>query len=127
MLRVALDENNDFPPGGPKLVGGVESAGVALQAVFSVQRGEWRYNLLFGMAWRSAVFGKFFNESTTAQMVAATANTIPDITPVTERQVAVDTVTDAAWRQANITINSISLRGTSNAGELFSFATTTSF
>jgi hypothetical protein len=126
MLRVLLDENNDLPVGGPRLVGGAESAAVALQAVFSVQAGEWPYNLLFGMPYRQALFGKFFNAATTTSFVAATANTVPDIVPVGDTQITIDTTTNADARQADITINNIGLRG-NGLVQPFSFAITTSF
>lgn len=110
MLRVILDDDNDLPAGGPKLGNGIESARTALQAVFSVQAGEWPYNLVFGMRWRQEVFGKYFNASTTQQLVALTANTVPDIEPVTSSQITIDTTTYADVRQANITIDPVYLR-----------------
>lgn len=112
MLRVLLNENNDLPPGGPRLVGGVESAGVALQAVFSVQAGEWPYDLLFGMRWREEVFGKYFDENATRQFLAATANAVPDIQPVIGSQITIDTLARSDIRQANITLDDINLRTT---------------
>jgi hypothetical protein len=128
MLRVLLDENNDLPPGGPRLVGGEQSAAVALRAVFSVQAGEWPYDFRFGMLWRQAVFGKFFNAATTSQMVAAAANTVPDITPVVDSQITIDTTTQAEWRQANITVEDISLRSdTEPVPGQFSFSISTAF
>lgn len=115
MRRVLLDANNDLPPGGPRLVDGVESAGVALQAVFSVQAGEWPYNLLFGMRWRQEVFGRYFDENATRQFCASTANVVPDIQPVIGSQIAIDTTARADVRQANITIDDIFLRTATGA------------
>lgn len=126
MLRVLLDENNDLPAGGPKLVGGEQSAAVALQAVFSVQTGEWPYNLTFGMPWRQAVFGKFFNAATTTSFAAVTANTVPDIVPVGDTQITIDTTTNADARQVDITIDNIALRGSTDV-QPFTFSTVTSF
>jgi len=125
MLRVLLDENNDLPPGGPRLVGGVASAAVALRAVFSTQAGEWPFNRTFGMMWRQAVFGKFFNAAITSQATAATANTVPEITPVVGNQVTLDTIEGADDRQVNIAVNDIRLRA--GGAEPFTFTVTTSF
>jgi hypothetical protein len=115
VLRVMLDENNDLPPGGPRLVNGLESAGVALQAVFGTQAGEWPFDLLFGMRWRQEVFGKYFDANATNQAAAATANTVPDIQPVTGNQITLDTTTQADARQVDITIEDIQLRTTTGA------------
>ena len=115
MLRVMLTEDNDLPPGGPRLVNGLESAGVALQAVFGTQAGEWPFDLLFGMRWRQEVFGKYFDANATNQAAAATANTVPDIQPVTGNQIALDTTTQADARQIDITIENIQLRTTTGA------------
>jgi hypothetical protein len=126
MLRVYLDHNNDLPPGGPRLCGGpgaldiidedgrsqridsrLASAAVALQAVFGTQAGEWPFNLTFGMRWRQEVFGKYFDANATAQVVAATANTVTDIEPVTSEAITLDTLTQADARQVNITIDPV--------------------
>jgi hypothetical protein len=115
MLRVMLDEDNDLPPGGPRLVNGLESAGVALQAVFGTQAGEWPFDLLFGMRWRQEVFGKYFDSNATNQAAAATANTVPDIQPVSGNQITIDTTTQAEVRQVDITIEDIMLRAATGA------------
>lgn len=115
MLRVMLTEDNDLPPGGPRLVNGLDSAAVALQAVFGTQAGEWPFNLLFGMRWRQEVFGKYFDSNATNQAAAATANTVPDIQPVTGNQITLDTITQADARQVDITIDDILLRTATGA------------
>lgn len=115
MLRVMLTENNDLPPGGPRLVNGLDSAAVALQAVFGTQAGEWPFDLLFGMRWRQEVFGKYFDSNATNQAAAATANTVPDIQPVTGNQITIDTTTQADARQVDITIDDILLRTATGA------------
>ena len=134
MLRVYLDADNDLPPGGPRLCGGpgaidvinasgvverqnsaLASAGVALQAVFGTQAGEWPYNLTFGTPWRDEVFGKYFDSTTTAQIVASVANTVPDIEPVTSNQITIDTLTQADARQVNITIDSVQVGNTTGS------------
>lgn len=126
MLRVYLDSDNDLPPGGPRLCGGpgvvdiidadgrsqridsrLASAGVALQAVFGTQAGEWPFNLTFGMPWRQEVFGKYFDANATAQIIASTANTVPDIEPVASDAITIDTTTQADQRQVDITIDPV--------------------
>lgn len=126
MLRVYLDADNDLPPGGPQLCGGpgpfdvinadgvterlnsaLASAGVALQAVFGTQAGEWPYDFTFGTPWRQEVFGKYFDATTTAQIMASTANTVPDIEPVASNAITIDTLTQADARQVNITIDPV--------------------
>lgn len=106
-LRVILDENNDLPPGGPVLAGGAPSARVAYQAVFGTQAGEWRYDFTFGTQWRNGILRKFFNPSTTRSLIAATANTVPDGQPITSSQVALDTTTNANFRQVDIELGPI--------------------
>ena len=107
MLRVLLDENNDFPPGGPKLGNGIASVGTAFQAVFGTQQGEWAYDLTFGMPWRSCVFGKYFDAGSTLSIVASVANTVPEPEPVSANQISLDTTTNADARQVDITISDV--------------------
>jgi hypothetical protein len=107
MLRVILDENNDIPNGGPFLKSGIDSAASALRAEFSTQAGEWPFDKTFGCPYRGAIFNKFFDAGTTASLCAAVANKTPDIEPVTANQIIIDTTTNAAARQVDITINNI--------------------
>ena len=111
MLRVLLDENNDLPIGGPVLASGMDSAATAIQAVLSTQQGEWPFDLTFGVAWRGAVLGKFFDPADTASLVAASINTVTDIEPVTAAQINIDTTTQADVRQANITVDDVTVDG----------------
>jgi hypothetical protein len=128
MLRVLLDENNDIPPGGPRLVDGEQSAAVALQAVYSTQAGEWPYDLRFGTLWRQEVFGKFFNAATTSQVIADAGNSwVPDIVPMTDAQITIDTTTQAEFRQADITVDDLALRSSTPVAGLFTFTISTNF
>lgn len=111
MLRVILDENNDIPIGGPVLASGMDSAASALRAEFSTQTGEWPYDKTFGCPYRGAIFGKFFDSAATNSIVAAVANKTPDIEPVTGNQITIDTTTNAAARQVDITINNVTVDG----------------
>lgn len=111
MLRVLLDANNDIPPGGPELVSGIDSAAVALQAVFGTQQGEWVYDLTFGTPWRDEILQKYFDAGTTRSICARVANTVPDIEPVVSAQIDIDTTTQAANRQADITLNNVTADG----------------
>ena len=129
-----LNADNDLPPGGPQLCGGaggfdvvnadgtverqssaLVSAGVALQAVFGTQAGEWPYDFTFGTPWRQEVFGKYFDATTTAQIMANVANTVPDIEPVTSNDITIDTLTQADARQVNITIDPVTVGTASGA------------
>jgi hypothetical protein len=107
MLRVFLTDANDLPPGGPRLVTGIDSAAVALQAVFGTQQGEWPFDFTFGCPWRGEILQKFFDPGATRSIMANTANTVPDIQPVVSSQVSLDTTTQAAARQVNITISDV--------------------
>ena len=119
MLRVMLDENNDLPSGGPRLVGGVESAGVALQAVYATQAGEWPYNLSFGTQWRGVILRKYFDPATTRSAIATPANSwVPDIEPITGNQITLDTTTYADIRQVDITITDVMLAGSTTTGPI---------
>lgn len=109
MLRVILDDNNDIPVGGPVLGTGIDSAASAIRSVLSTQAGEWPYDLTFGVMWRGAVFGKFFDAAATRSLLAATVNTVPDIEPITAAQITIDTVSLADARQANITIDDVTV------------------
>jgi hypothetical protein len=107
VLRVILDENNDIPIGGPTLASGVDSAASSLRAEFSTQTGEWPFDKTFGCPWRNAIFGKFFDSASTTSIIAAVANKTPDIAAVTANQITLDTVTNAAARQVDITIRNV--------------------
>ena len=109
MLRVLLDENNDFPPGGPVLVDGIDSAATALRATFSTQAGEWPFDKTFGMRWRGPVLEKYFNPAATRSECATVANTVSDIEPVVGSQITIDTLTNSAARQVNITIEGVTV------------------
>lgn len=111
MLRVILDADNDLPPGGPVLASGSESARTALQAVFGTQQGEWGFDKLFGTPWRPAILRKFFDAAATRAIMANTANTVPDIEPVVGAQVLIDTTSQAAARQVDITIEDVLVDG----------------
>lgn len=112
MLRVLLDENNDFPIGGPQLVSGMDSAATALRATFSTQTGEWPFNKTFGCPWRGSILGKFFDPATTSSICAAVANTwVPDIQPITGNQITIDTIINATQRQVDITIDAVTVDG----------------
>lgn len=112
MLRVQLDANNDLPEGGPKLVTGVDSVATALQAVFGTQQGEWAFDFTFGCPWRDAILLKFFDPGTTRSIMARITNgLVPEIEPVIGSQIEIDTTSQAANRQVNITINDVRVNG----------------
>jgi hypothetical protein len=122
VLRVILDEDNDIPNGGPGLGQGIDSVASALRAEFSTQTGEWPYDKTFGCPYRNAIFGKFFSPGTTASIAAAVANKTPDIEPVTANQISVDSTTNAAARQVDITIDNVIVDG-----DQFDLTLTTTF
>lgn len=107
MLRVDLTETNDLPPGGPKLVGGLRSAVVGLQTVYSVQTGTWKYNFLFGTRWRGPILRKYFDPATSREALAVASRQVPDIVPITSNQISLDTITMSEFRQVNIGIEGI--------------------
>jgi len=123
VLRVILDDNNDFPvgvmgddgvyvPGGPVLGTGIDSYATAVRSVLSVQAGEWPFDLTFGTRYRSVVLVKYFDAAATRAMLAATINTVPDSdVPVTPAQITIDTVSLADVRQANITVDDVVIDG----------------
>ena len=111
MLTVALDESNDIPAGGPKLVTGMDAVATEIRAVLSVQAGEWAFDLDFGTRWRDVVLTKFFDASATRAMLAATVNTVAGHEPVTPEQISIDTATLADVRQVIITINDVIVDG----------------
>ena len=112
MLRVRLDENNDIPIGGPKLVDGIDSVATGIRAVLSTQAGEWPYDFTFGTPWRDDILMKFFDAATTQSIIAARINTLrPEIEPVTPNQITIDTITQASARQANITVDDVTVDG----------------
>jgi hypothetical protein len=104
MQRVDLTEDNDLPQGGPRLVGGLRSAVVALQTVYSVQTGTWPYNYLFGTRWRGPILRKYFDPTTTREALAVASRQVPDIVPVNSNQITLDTITMAEFRQVEIGI-----------------------
>lgn len=83
------------------------SAATALQAVFGTQQGEWPFDFTFGCLWRNEILQKFFDPAATRSLMASTANTVPDIEPVASTQITIDTTTNAASRQVDITISDV--------------------
>lgn len=107
-MRVQLDENNDLPDGGPVLVTGMDSVATAMQSVFGTQQGEWPFDFTFGCPWRNEILQKYFDPGSTRSIVATIANgLVPEIEPVVGSQVEIDTTTQAADRQVNITIEGV--------------------
>lgn len=108
MLRVLLDDDNDFPPGGPRLVDGVDSVASALRAELSVQAGEWPYDKTFGVDWRNEILQKFFAPAASSALLATTINgLVPEIEPVSGAQIEIDTASQADARQVTITVSDV--------------------
>jgi hypothetical protein len=98
--------------GGPRLASGVEAARGALFYRFSTfagtsrdDKGEWHYNYTYGMPWRSAVLGRFFDEGDTRAVCADVATRTTGVQAVASYQVELSFLPDQ--RQINITINNL--------------------
>ena len=67
---------------GPLLVDGAEAAQAQCIALSRTQEGEWAFNLQFGIPYDSALLGKFFDDATSAQILAAEFSDLPTVSTV---------------------------------------------
>lgn len=71
-LRMKQNGGLDLRGGlGPELVSGADAAQAQCIALSRTQQGEWSYNLQFGIPYDDAILGGFFDDATTAQLLAS--------------------------------------------------------
>ena len=108
---LALDENFDLDVrGGPRLVRGALAAAGALYYRFSTfagdsraNPGEWVYDYAYGVPWRTAVFGRYFQRDEIQAVLADTATRTTGVGPVAPSQVALTTNPETRRAQVEIT------------------------
>ncbi len=111
-LAISSTGDLDLSGGGPRLVKGVDAAAGALVYRFTtfagtgqVDRGEWAYDYAYGMTWRSAVLGRYFDEGPTRALLADVASRTTGVGPTSADQVTI--TTEPVTRTATITIDRI--------------------
>jgi len=114
ILAVQVDENGDIPESGPVLVEGPEAVRGMILYTIQCNRGEWPFDLTFGMPWFDEVFGRFFGEGETVQLLTDVIRGVPGVESVLPT--AVQITRETAPRRAVITISDARYSGTRVAG-----------
>ena len=96
----------DFRGGrGPILVDGAEAAQAQCIALGRTQQGEWVFNTEFGIPYGGALLGGFFDDASTAQLLAAEYSDLSAVDVVAAD--AVSFTQDADERKLNYTIDPV--------------------
>jgi len=99
---------------GPRLVGGAEAARGALYYRFSTfagtsraDPGEWSYDYLYGVPYRQAILGRYFQTDEIQAVLADVASSTTGVGPVSPDQVSL--IVDPTTRRADVRIVDVPL------------------
>lgn len=114
-LALALTEDGDLDVrNGPRLVRGADAARGALYYRFSTQAGtsrddpgEWVYDYTYGVPYRQAVFGRYFQTDEIQALLADVASSTTGVGPTSPDKVSL--TTNPRTRRAAIRIVDIPL------------------